>query len=599
MSDFSNPESSASVSFRPNGIYYGIVTNVDEEISRVWVIVPRISVEVEYGPLAVSSLVLPREGERVACVFVENRADSLVVLGVVRNNTSFTFAPPVVCTSTTRPDAGDIPAGTTIFETDTLLTYVWTGTEFDGVKSGGDFSAAGTFINSFGVGVGVVSPRMPFYVSRSHLPISLAGATSGQAVFGSASGPNITLGSVTGSVATDAVDTIQARVGSAAGVLKINTLGGAVQFGGAVLGGSFSGNLNASQLTSGTVLAARLAGPYTGITQVGASLAQLTSISGLTTLNAGGGGLNIYGNVTVNGAFSATVINADQLTSGRLPNGRLSGDYSVANLNATNAFSTPNLVNYNGPVNIIPNNNYGTSASTGRALVITNGVFGSATEGGQGHYLKGRLSLASSPGERCGLWFARDDNASYSHFLGRRDQNDGIRLWNTQTQSSQIEFWDNGYTFLGGFPPNGAGALAADSIGDLGGLYGYNGYGVLISLASRREFKNDISPIADPWEIIDAIRPRYYTAKPPSGASQLVSDLHAISPYYGFIVEELMEDAPSLVTYMANEESADDITGWDPQYYHGDHITALTVAAVQDLKAQITALEARIESLEA
>jgi hypothetical protein len=601
MSDFSNPESSASVSFRPNGIYYGIVTNVDEEISRVWVLVPRISVEVEYGPLAVSSLVLPREGERVACVFVENRADSLVVLGVVRNSTSFTFAPPVVCTSTTRPDAGDIPAGTTIFETDTFLTYVWTGTTFGGVKSGGDFSAAGTFINSFGVGVGVVSPRMPFYVSRSHLPISLAGATSGQAVFGLTSGANVALGSSTGSVATEVVDTIQARVGSAAGVLKINPLGGAVQFGTtvAVSAGSFSGNLNATQLNVGTVPAGRLAGEYTGITRVGASLAQLTLISGLTTLNAGGGGLTINGNVQVNGAFNPTAMSANQLTSGKLPYERLTGQvYSTLQVTATNAIDTPNLLNYNGPVNIIPNNNYGTSASTGRALVITNGIFGSATQGGQGHYLKGRLSLASSPGERCGLWFARDDNASYSHFLGRRDQNDGIRLYNTVTETSQIEFWDNGYTFLGGFPPGGAGAQAG-TISETGGIYGYSAYGVLIAQGSRREFKNNISPIADPWEIIDAIRPRYYTAKPPSGASQLVSDLHAISPYYGFIVEELMEDAPSLVTYMANEEFPDDITGWDPEYYHGDHITALTVAAVQDLKAQITALEARIESLEA
>jgi hypothetical protein len=531
-------------------------------------------------------------------VFFENRADSLVVLGVVRDSNSLVFAPPVVCTSTTRPGLGDVPAGTTIFESDTLLTYVWTGTGWGGISSGGSFSAAGTYINNFGVGVGAASPQMPFYASRSHLPISLAGGTSGQAVFGLTSGANVALGSVTGSVALTAVDTIQARVGSAAGVLKINPLGGAVQFGTtvAVSAGSFSGNLNATQLTSGTVPAARLAGAYTGITQLG------------STLNAGGG-LTITGNVTVAGNLNATAMNASQLTFGTLPPGRLSGQsYTVVNLlavalgagdiTATNALVSPVHVNYGGPVYIRPSNQPTRDLFINNAAGAIVGGVVIGTGGGAGHRIGGRLSLQSSYLDPAGLWFAINGNASYSHFLGRRDQDDGIRLYNSQKGTSQIEFWDNGYTFLGRFGPSGAGALPVTG-GEASGFYGYSGFGVLVSFVSRREFKNDIFPIADPWEIIDVIRPRYYTAKPPSGASELVSDLHAISPQYGFIVEELMEDAPSLVTYMANEESADDITGWDPEYYHGDHITALTVAAVQDLKAQITALEARIESLEA
>jgi hypothetical protein len=580
MSDFSNPESSASVSFRPNGIYYGIVTNVDEEISRVWVLVPRISVEVEYGPLAVSSLVLPREGERVACVFVENRADSLVVLGVVRNATSFTFAPPVVCTSTTRPDFGDVPAGTTIFETDTFLTYVWTGTGWGGISSGGSFSAAGTYVNDFGVGIGAVSPRMPFYASRSHLPISLAGATSGQAVFGLTSGPNVALGSVTGSVALTDVDTIQARVGTAAGVLKINPLGGAVQFGitVAVSAGSFSGNLNATQLTSGTVPAGRLAGAYTGITQLG------------STLNAGGG-LTITGNVQVNGDLNATAMNASQLTFGTLPPGRLAGQsYTVVNLlalalgagtiTATQNMYSPRLINNTGSVEIRPNNN------GDRNFVLTSGT-GGPTQGGGGHYLRGRLSLLSSLGEKSGLWFANINNANYPHFIGRNDGDDALRIYASEAGIDAFMVLDDGRNVLNPV------SQALTTIG------GFDGFNIVSKTISLRECKNNILPIGDPWEILDAVQPRSFTWKPPTGASQLVSDLYAISPQYGFVVEELMEDAPSLVTYNANEESADDITGWDPAYYHGDHITALTVAAVQDLKAQITALEERIESLEA
>jgi hypothetical protein len=571
MSDFSNPESSASVSFRPNGIYYGIVTNVDEEISRVWVLVPRISVEVEYGPLAVSSLVLPREGERVACVFVENRADSLVVLGVVRSSTSFTFAPPVVCTSATRPDAGDIPPGTTIFETDTFLTYVWNGTTFGGISSGGDFSSAGTFINSFGVGIGVVSPQMPFYASRSHLPISLAGANSGQAVFGLTSGANVALGSVTGAVALTAVDTIQARVGTAAGVLKVNPLGGAVQFGGAVSAPSFAGNLNATQLVSGTVPAARLAGAYTGITQLG-------SAGGALTVN---GTLTVNGGVLVNGGLNATALDAADVLFGKLPAQVLSGqNYSVANLTATNAVDTPVHVNYGGPIYLRPNNN------DGREFVVSNGDPGTLSTPTTGHRLKGRLTLMSSFGERCGLWFANINNANYPHFLGRNVADNGVRFFSSEVGIDSLTISDAGLIFP--YAPSGSGTQLSRSI-----------FGTMCLEGSSLSLKDNIADIENPWEIIDSIRPRSFTWKPPADASELVSDLHTLGVQYGFVVEELIEDAPRLVQYNANKETPEDVTTFEPISYDNRHLISLTVAAVQDLKAQITALEARIESLEA
>jgi len=418
------------------------------------------------------------------------------------------------------------------------------------------------------VGVGVVSPRMPFYVSRSHLPISLAGATSGQAVFGSSSGANIALGSVTGSVATGDVDTIQARVGTGLGALKVNPLGGITGFGGPVLAPSFSGNLNASQLTSGTVPMGRLAGAYPGITQLG------------STLNAGAG-LTITGNLTVNGALSATDLSASQLTIGLLPAARLAGgSYSVASFTATTSLYSPKLENFGGPVEIRPNHN------GDRNFVVSNGIPGSASQGGQGHYLRGRLSLASSYGEKSGLWFANIDNSSYPHFLGRSDDNLGIRIYSGGLGANSLTISDGGLLFP--YAPGGSGTQLS-----------YTFVGSICAETSLRSLKDNITDIENPWEIINSIRPRSFTWKPPAGSSELVSDLHNLGVQYGFIVEELIEDAPRLVQYAMNEETPEDIATANPKSYDNRHLISLTVAAVQDLKAQITALETRIESLEA
>ena len=78
---FVTPTKNYSVPFQPNGVYYGIVKRVDVSINRVWVEIPRLVPDFQYGPLSVVGGLLPLVGENVAVMFVENSTENLVVLG--------------------------------------------------------------------------------------------------------------------------------------------------------------------------------------------------------------------------------------------------------------------------------------------------------------------------------------------------------------------------------------------------------------------------------------------------------------------------------------------------------------------------------------
>lgn len=129
---YTSPDKTASVAFKPNGIYTGLVTRVDTANQRVWVMIPRVANGFQFGPLTVLSSDLPAVNDRVGCVFVENRADDVVVLGSIKSSTSPVFATPVTCSSTTRPT--DRPVGTIIYETDTTKTLIWNGSQWTGLN---------------------------------------------------------------------------------------------------------------------------------------------------------------------------------------------------------------------------------------------------------------------------------------------------------------------------------------------------------------------------------------------------------------------------------------------------------------------------------
>lgn len=89
MSSFlTTPTKTKSVSFQPGGVYYGTVKRVDEESKRVWVEIPRLVAGFQFGPVSVVGPVLPDVGDRVACIFAENRTEALVVIGPFLNRDS-------------------------------------------------------------------------------------------------------------------------------------------------------------------------------------------------------------------------------------------------------------------------------------------------------------------------------------------------------------------------------------------------------------------------------------------------------------------------------------------------------------------------------
>jgi hypothetical protein len=135
MANFVTPDKTASRSFQPGGIYFGTVTRVDSDINRVWVKIPRFVRDFQFGPLAVVGPELPVVGDRVACLFVEDRSDDIVVIGVVKSTTSPFYSTPIVCTFATRPSSPSV--GTIIYESDTEDSFVWSGASWVALGGGG------------------------------------------------------------------------------------------------------------------------------------------------------------------------------------------------------------------------------------------------------------------------------------------------------------------------------------------------------------------------------------------------------------------------------------------------------------------------------
>jgi hypothetical protein len=86
---YTTPLKTSSVPFKPNGVWRGVVTSVSG--FGVWVRVPRLSGDLEYGPLDVvapNDTAMPVVADPVLVGFVEGRQDELVVLGVVKTSSS-------------------------------------------------------------------------------------------------------------------------------------------------------------------------------------------------------------------------------------------------------------------------------------------------------------------------------------------------------------------------------------------------------------------------------------------------------------------------------------------------------------------------------
>lgn len=296
--DFINLERTSSVAFRPNGVYKGRVVEVDETTNTVSLVLPRINGKSVRNRCKVLSAVMPSAGDEVGCVFAENQASEVYVLGIIRNTQSLDNAPIIVCTSSTRPD--DPLAGTLIYETDTTLGYFWTGTTWVSVE-GSEQDFGNVFFSADGLGIGAATASQPLSIAQTSgtdyvsynksASAGLTNASAGAVIIGRASGPNVVVDSTTyaannGTGASTALTgtVVQARDNGNPAALYLNPNGGDVRLeaGGLVVNGNVStlaGSqarlempLSATYIDSGTMASARLTGSYPNVVVDGSQI---------------------------------------------------------------------------------------------------------------------------------------------------------------------------------------------------------------------------------------------------------------------------------------------------------------------------------------
>ena len=583
MSDFTSPDRTHSVVFRPNGIYYGDVTTVNAVTHRVWVTIPRIvSSGLEFGGengCEVVSTVLPVVGDRVACVWAENRTERLVVLGTIQSATTIDYQPNVIATSTTRPLG--LRSGTFLYETDTKHTYQLDNLSWRGVTFPGDSQAATVYFNTNGLGVGAASSAVPVAVSKPRAyPASVTNASSGMAHFGATTGPNLLLDH----------NVVQARNNGAATNLQLNPGGGNVTIG-TIGGGStltvdnLVGALSANLLLSGTVPSGRMVGPYTNITQLGTITPSLTSpafvashVSGTTD----GGSLTLQ---KVTGSSGTDMVLENYVGGLRIRSGT-----TVVFRSNTTGTVVASPATY--PVVLRP----GSDTTSSRELRIT------PSGDSNGHYINGRLAFNADGVNSGGFWIKYSSTDLV--FFGDRGEDDWLGVNTTGFYSPANNFWP--------FLINRNGAMRLRAGGNVlatraqAGLYlelpamsttnfvCVNEFGRAVVPVSRREYKNNIEDITNALGTINGLRPRSYTFKGDTmRENPAEQELYDLDQRTGFVVEELLEDAPNLVTYTV--KNGDEL---HPQYYRSDDILALAVAAIKELSEQVEALQSRIDELE-
>lgn len=139
ISDYSTREKTVKTRFIPNGVYIGVVKRVDPVLFKVWVEIPRIAPGADYGPLMVASDSLPAVRDQVACMFLENRADDIIVLGVIRSEPGGSNGSQLIYSglSGDKPLTGALE-GTVYYETDNDVYMTWNGLTWSPMTS--DFS---------------------------------------------------------------------------------------------------------------------------------------------------------------------------------------------------------------------------------------------------------------------------------------------------------------------------------------------------------------------------------------------------------------------------------------------------------------------------
>ena len=164
----------------------------------------------------------------------------------------------------------------------------------------------------------------------------------------------------------------------------------------------------------------------------------------------------------------------------------------------------------------------------------------------------------------------------------------------------------NGFSYRaqGSFPTAGGG---------VGPLYAQtlSGQGVerIVRFTSLREFKENIEDMPNGLSVINNLRPRIFSWKmgeidPVTNEpwTDQAKELMSLNRSYGFIVEEVLEDQPELVTFQPpshelpwdEEGGIFDIGAWKPAMWNTIEVIPVLVKAIQELSAKVNELESRL-----
>ena len=346
MANFVTPDKTYSQRFEPGGLYVGTITRVDDSINRVWVQIPRFVNNFEFGPLAVFGPELPIVGDRVACLFVENRADQIAVLGVLKGQATLPTSFVVTATSTTRPT--DRRVGTVLFEEDTKLTFVWDGDSWEPITT----SIAGT-ANEILVNGGTAA-------ARGDVTLSLP-ATIYADLNGTAASATVALGVADNSVVLgdDTTGNYVATV----------TAGTGVSFS----SGSGTGEGSAPTIAIGQSVASSDSPTFVDLTLSGGDLITNTAASTATVFNTNATTLNIGG--------AATTVNIGASTGSTSINNELRLMGAISFEGSTNdSFETAlTVVDPTADRTITLPNVTGTVVTTGDSGTVTSAMIANGT----------------------------------------------------------------------------------------------------------------------------------------------------------------------------------------------------------------------------
>lgn len=555
--NYTSPDKTASVAFRPNGVYTGLVTRVDTSVRRVWVMIPRVASGFQFGPLSVATTLLPTVGDRVACMFVENRADDVIILGTVKSSSSPLYTASITCTSTTRPEGAAV--GTQIYETDTGKTFIWNGSAWTGLNIDTllvDNNTLYVDATNNRVGVNNPSPTTALDVTGA---IKASGAVTAASVSasGAVSGGSL---STTGAVSAGSVASTGAMTA------------GSVSATGAVSGGSISttGAANVGSLTStGAAQATRIT-----LTQA-TGTAPLT-VSSTTVVN------NLNSDL-LDGQEGSYYQNASNLTSGTLSSARLpafSGDASSTAGTASLTLATVNsntgsfgssiaipsvTVNAKGLVTAVSTNNVRSASTSQTGIVQLNNTVSSTstTEAATANAVKsaydiGAAALARSGGTMTGVI----DMGNNLLRLRLNDDNHCV-FYNGNIDGAELKGWNAVRVFV----------ASQSRVFDFKSNGNATAPGSWVDNSSIR-FKTDVEDLSVISNVIDALRPITYVYKDSADTRR----------HLGFIAEEVAEVLPEAVDY--DEDGL-------PVALAYSRLVVVAIAEIKALRERVAKLEER------